>query len=146
MGKGRASGEGRRKCTQLSGDFKCRSDHWQGTGARVAPALPLAAVATGAVTAGMAPADAAAHDAPSHQAPKEEDENANEEKGWIEIELVDEDDHPIAGERYRVILADGSTVAQGTTDDKGCARVSGIDRGTCKVTFPGRDKDAWKKF
>jgi type VI secretion system secreted protein VgrG len=115
------------------------------TGALVAPGLPLAAVATGSVTAGMAPADAAAHDAPTHRAPQEADEKPEEEKGWIEIELLDEDDRPIAGERYRVILADGSTVAQGTTDDKGCARVGGIDPGTCKVTFPDRDKAAWSK-
>ncbi len=43
-----------------------------------------------------------------------------------------------------ITLPDGSTVATGTTDEKGRARVEGIDPGTCKVTFPELDKDAWK--
>ena len=38
----------------------------------------------------------------------------------------------------------GLTVADGTLDDKGCARVDNIDPGTCRVTFPNLDQDAWK--
>jgi len=64
---------------------------------------------------------------------------------WIEIELKDEAGKPVPGQKYMVTLPDGSTVATGTTDDKGRARVEGIDPGTCKVTFPDLDKDAWKK-
>ncbi len=78
--------------------------------------------------------------------PGEERHKANEEKkSWIEIELVDEEDNPVPGERYKVTLPDGKTVAEGTLDEKGFARVEGIDPGTCKITFPNLDKDAWEK-
>jgi hypothetical protein len=68
-----------------------------------------------------------------------------EEKSWIEIELVDEENQPVPGERYRITLSDGKTLAEGTTDANGQARVNDIDRGTCKITFPDLDKDAWKE-
>jgi type VI secretion system secreted protein VgrG len=65
-------------------------------------------------------------------------------KSWIEIELVDDDNNPVSGENYSITLPDG-TVATGTLDDKGFARVTGIDPGTCQITFPQRDIDAWRK-
>ena len=67
-----------------------------------------------------------------------------EEKSWIEIEMVDEEDEPVPGEKYKITLPDDS-VAEGTLDGKGFARVEGIDEGTCKITFPELDKDAWEK-
>jgi hypothetical protein len=67
-----------------------------------------------------------------------------EKKGWIEIELVGEDDSPIPGEPYRVTLPDGK-VAAGTLDEKGYAKVAGFESGECKVTFPDRDTEAWEK-
>jgi type VI secretion system secreted protein VgrG len=78
--------------------------------------------------------------APTHnpQAPQ------NQQKThWIEIELVDEDGKPVPGETYAITLPDGS-VASGSLDEKGKARVEGIDPGTCKVTFPNLDKEAWE--
>ncbi len=74
-------------------------------------------------------------------------EEANREKksSWIEIELVGEDDEPIPGETYRITLPDES-VAEGTLDEKGFARVEGFEKGTCKVCFPNLDKDAWEKI
>ena len=65
-------------------------------------------------------------------------------KSWIEIEMVDKKNKPIPGEPYRVTLPDGQTVAEGTLDQKGFARVDGIDPGTCKITFPNLEKQAWK--
>jgi len=67
-----------------------------------------------------------------------------DKKSWIEIELVDQDKKPVPGEPYRITLPDGQTLAEGTLDDKGQARVEGIDPGSCKVTFPQRDKRSWK--
>ncbi len=67
-----------------------------------------------------------------------------DKKSWIEIELLDEEGNPVAGERYRVTLPDGSTIAEGTTDENGLAKVSNIDPGSCKVTFPNLDREAWK--
>lgn len=72
------------------------------------------------------------------------EENSEEEKvAWVEIELVDDDDNPIPSERYEITLPDG-TVASGTLDGDGKARVEGFDPGQCKVTFPGLDRDAWE--
>jgi len=62
---------------------------------------------------------------------------------WIEIELVGEDDKPIPGQRYAVILPDGK-VAEGTLDQHGWARVEGFETGNCKINFPDLDKDAWE--
>lgn len=72
------------------------------------------------------------------------EEEKQKKKGWIEIELVDQDDHPIPGEPYRVTLPDGESVAEGTLDEKGLARLEGIEPGSCKITFPNQDKDSWK--
>jgi len=68
-----------------------------------------------------------------------------QKKSWIEIKLVDEEKNPVPGEAYKVILPDGETVATGSLDEKGFARIEGIDPGTCKITFPNLDKDAWEK-
>lgn len=73
---------------------------------------------------------------------KQEEEKKN---SWIEIALVGEDDEGIPGEKYKITLPDGS-VAEGTLDEKGCARVEGFEKGTCKVCFPDLDKEAWEKI
>jgi len=71
-------------------------------------------------------------------------EEEKEKKSWIEIELVGEDNKPIPGEKYRIELPDG-TVAEGTLDEKGMAHIEGTEKGTCQITFPDLDQDAWKK-
>ncbi|MCG2747201.1 MAG: type VI secretion system tip protein VgrG [Desulfobulbaceae bacterium] len=76
---------------------------------------------------------------------KDDDEKNKDKKSWIEIELVDEDGKPAPGEAYKVTLPDGETVATGTLDEKGFARIDGIDPGNCKITFPNLDKDSWAK-
>jgi type VI secretion system secreted protein VgrG len=83
----------------------------------------------------------AASNAPTHDPTSEENKDKT---NWIEINLVDEQGQPVAGEPYQVTLPDGSTVADGTLDEKGHARVDHIDPGSCKVTFPNLDKDAWE--
>ncbi len=79
-----------------------------------------------------------------HKPPQTEEEK-KQKTSWIEIEMVGEDDSPIPGEAYRITLPDG-TVAEGTLDDKGLARVDGIDPGNCQITFPNLDQDAWQKI
>jgi hypothetical protein len=74
----------------------------------------------------------------------EQKEEKKEELSWIEIELVDNENNPVPGESYKVELPDGS-VAEGTLDAKGFARLDGIPKGNCKVTFPDLDKNAWEK-
>ncbi len=75
---------------------------------------------------------------------EEAEEGEEKEKSWIEIELVDEEGNPVPGERYEITLPDGKTVARGTLDENGFARVDGIAPGECKITFPRLDKDAWE--
>lgn len=72
------------------------------------------------------------------------EEEAEQKTGWIEIEMVDEDGQPVTGERYEITLPDGR-VAKGTTDKNGLVRLNAIDTGTCQVTFPNLDQDAWEK-
>lgn len=76
--------------------------------------------------------------------PGQEDSGSEKKKSWIEIELVDKQGKPVPGEPYKVTLPDGETFAEGTLDEKGYARVDGIEPGTCKVTFPRLEKQAWK--
>ncbi|SMC20413.1 hypothetical protein SAMN02745857_00942 [Andreprevotia lacus DSM 23236] len=64
------------------------------------------------------------------------------EKTWIEIQLVGEDDQPIAGEEYEITLSNGLKFS-GTLNAEGMARLEGLDPDTCQVTFPKLDKAAW---
>ncbi len=85
----------------------------------------------------QAAANAASHDPNS--------EENKEKKAKIEIEVVNEDGKPVPGLGYRVTLPDGQTLAEGTLDEKGYAKITGLDPGNCKVTFPDLDKEAWTK-
>jgi len=82
-----------------------------------------------------------ASNAPTHDP---NDPENKKKKSWIEIQLNDEEGNPIPGEPYKITLPDGTTIADGTLDNKGFARVDNIDPGTCQVTFPNLDKDAWE--
>ncbi len=76
-------------------------------------------------------------------APGSEASEEPKKDSWIEIELVGMDDKPIAGERYRLTLPDG-TVDEGTLDQNGWVRVAGFQKGECKITLPDLDQEAWK--
>ena len=82
-----------------------------------------------------------AKDAPWHDP---ESPEAKKKPHWIEIELIDEKGKPVPGEHYRITLPDGTTLAEGRLDEKGRARVDGIDPGMCKVTFPDLDRTTWR--
>jgi uncharacterized protein (DUF2345 family) len=75
----------------------------------------------------------------------ESDNDSDQKKThWVEIELKTDAGDPVAGEPYQITLPDG-TVASGTLDEKGLARIEGLpDAGSCQVTFPKRDKTVWK--
>jgi hypothetical protein len=66
-----------------------------------------------------------------------------EKTHWISIQLLDPHGKPVPGEDYKVILPDGNVV-EGALDEKGRAKISGIDAGSCKVSFPNRDTKDWK--
>ena len=107
--------------------------------------VPTAAPGTLATTSAsnvspIVTSPSAGSSAPTHNpnAPENQDK-----KHWIEIQLNDDDGNPVPGESYKITLPDGTTVADGTLDDKGHARVANIDPGNCQVTFPNLDKDSW---
>ncbi|HWL92112.1 MAG TPA: type VI secretion system tip protein TssI/VgrG [Phycisphaerae bacterium] len=79
---------------------------------------------------------------PGHDFPVEDPKVVETAK--IEIELLDEADQPIAGERYEITTPDGK-VKHGTTDSNGRARITGIKPGACKIRFPRLDSEAWIK-
>jgi len=57
------------------------------------------------------------------------------ETTWLEIELLDAEGQPVPRERYRVVAADGR-VLEGTLDERGRARLTGLKRGPHTVSFP----------
>jgi type VI secretion system secreted protein VgrG len=106
------------------------------------PGTPASTSATNVSALTSTPSNKSpASDAPTHDPTSPENQ---QKKSWIEIQLFDEDGNPVPGEAYKVTLPDGTTVADGTLDDKGFARVDNIDPGSCQVTFPNLDKDAWE--
>jgi len=94
----------------------------------------------GAIAAGPQAGGTAAGEQTVEQLKEEEKKTSR-----IEIELVGEDDEGIPGEKYKITLPDNS-VAEGTLNEKGFARVEGLEKGTCKVCFPDLDKEAWEKI
>ncbi len=65
---------------------------------------------------------------------------------WIEIRMLGEDDQPIPSLEYRILLPSGEEV-KGFLDSHGLARVDGIETpGTCQVSFPELDREAWDKI
>lgn len=76
--------------------------------------------------------------------PPKTDEDKKKKKSWIEIYLHDEKGKAIPGEAYTLTLPD-NTVSSGTLDEKGCARIEGIEPGQCKVSFPNLEDAQWSK-
>jgi hypothetical protein len=64
---------------------------------------------------------------------------------WIEIELLDEDDEPVAGEKYRVEQSNGQ-ILEGKLDHKGFVRLASVACGICNITFPELDKTSWERI
>ncbi len=79
----------------------------------------------------------------AHKSPQTKEEKERK-TSWIEIELIDERNEAVPGEKFRITLPDGETVAEGTLDERGWARVDGFETGECKVSFPDLDKDVWE--
>lgn len=65
-----------------------------------------------------------------------------EKTHWIAIELVDELGKHVPYEDYRITLPDGTPI-EDCLDKHGRAKITGIDAGTCKISFPRLDKEIW---
>ena len=63
------------------------------------------------------------------------------ERTWVEIELLDMADQPVAHERYWIKLPDG-TVREGVLDSMGLAYFDDLDPGQCIIRWLGRDEEA----
>jgi type VI secretion system secreted protein VgrG len=63
---------------------------------------------------------------------------------WIEIELQDAAGHPVAGAEYWMKMPDDS-ILTGSLDDKGLARVEGVEEGNIDVSFPEYSPKSWEK-
>jgi phage tail tube protein FII len=60
---------------------------------------------------------------------------------WIEVELLDESEQPVFGERCRIVLPDGREVYE-RTDRNGLVRVDRTVVGQCTISFPDLDAGA----
>jgi hypothetical protein len=67
----------------------------------------------------------------------------DQETTWIEIQLLDFNDKPLAGHPYELELPDG-TVRKGTVNAEGLARVTGIDPGQCKLTWKRQTVETYR--
>jgi hypothetical protein len=67
----------------------------------------------------------------------------SDEPTWLEIVLLGEDGQGVACERYVVVLPDG-TPRTGFLDDDGRAHLDELVPGTCQVSFPDLDSEAWQ--
>lgn len=82
---------------------------------------------------------------PPPDPPQHKPEENKDKKSWIALELVYESNgKPVAGMQFEVTLPDGKTIAGGSTDEKGKGRVENIDPGSCQISFPTLDKEAWE--
>ncbi len=108
----------------------------------VSPASALAAIVADDASPGALSAIQANQvaGAPTHDSKAEENK---EKKHWIGLEMVDEEGKPVPGLGYKVKLPDGSETS-GTTDEKGQAKITNIDPGSCQITWD-LDKDAWEE-
>lgn len=61
---------------------------------------------------------------------------------FIEVRLVDEDENPRDGERFRVVLADGTEIS-GRLDRNGVTRIPDVPGGPCRWSFPELHPDEW---
>ena len=70
-------------------------------------------------------------------------EKPKEKKAWIEIILVDNEGKPMPGVKYR-ITPPGGAPTEGRLNEHGQAGLYEIEPGSCKITFPGLDKETWE--
>jgi uncharacterized Zn-binding protein involved in type VI secretion len=65
---------------------------------------------------------------------------------WLELEMVNQAELPVAGQPYHVVLPDGKEVS-GSLDGQGQVRITGIkDPGPCRIAFPELDSAAWERW
>ena len=66
--------------------------------------------------------------------PRQSPASREEASAWIEIELCDEDGHPVPDQPYGLVTPDGRT-RQGRSDKNGFAREEELPPGTCSISL-----------
>jgi len=64
---------------------------------------------------------------------------------YVEFQLVDAAERPVADEQFRVTLPDES-IQEGTTDAEGLCRFEGLDVGLAFIQLPNRPDSSWRKI
>jgi hypothetical protein len=70
--------------------------------------------------------------------------SSTNKKTWVEFELLDQKGRPVPRARYRLKVTDGS-VREGSLDENGRVRVTGLDPGTCDISFLDFDGREWHR-
>lgn len=96
--------------------------------------IPPMGLGAGAVDALLAPTQARAPAPPPRQTTKT----------WIEVHLVDMEDNPVGSKHYLIKTPSGA-VEEGNLDSSGRVRLNNLDPGTCMISFPDIDRDAWER-
>jgi hypothetical protein len=65
-------------------------------------------------------------------------------KTWVEVHLVDMEGNPVGGKHYLIRTPSGA-VEEGNLDSSGRVRINNIDPGTCMISFPDLDREAWER-
>lgn len=81
---------------------------------------------------------------PGHEFPEPEPPKPPPKLTFIDIELLDETQRPVAGEPFEITTPDGK-IKTGATDTQGRAHVGNIPEGTCQIRFPRLDAEAWER-
>ena len=76
--------------------------------------------------------------------PGQAQEKPKEKKAWIEIVLVDMEGKPVPNVRYKITPSGGDPPQEGRLNEHGQAGYYQIEPGSCKITFPDLDRDAWE--
>jgi Domain of unknown function (DUF4150) len=63
--------------------------------------------------------------------------SVGDDRDFIELRFVHEDDDPVAGVRFGIKTPDGRVLDGFLAPPAGVMRFTGLKKGTCKVTFPG---------
>jgi len=112
-------------------------------GSLVSPISPIAALIADNADPGSAAPSYKSQPPPSENPTHNPQSDKNKDKThWIEVELVDDAGQPVTGQTFEIKLPDG-TYYTGTTDEKGKGKVTKIDPGSCDISFPDLDQDAW---
>jgi len=76
--------------------------------------------------------------------PVEKCPNKKKKSDTVEFQLVDSDDRPYPGQRYRIEFEDES-VLEGVAGKDGKVKLTGVPKGGYKLSFPDLDAHMWDK-